>query len=159
MSQPPQRVDAPPPPQILDGAPLDEQDRRLRTIMAEIETKQLDFLDNAGKSLIERTATLLAVVFAVIAFGEQFPPVYLQAPLAKFLILFALLFYLASMFLAMRAVQPRPYKRFDYNASAMRTELERMVANKVRSVWWAGTLFWLATVLLMGLVVLLVLGA
>lgn len=159
MSQSPHRLDAAPPPEILDSQPLDEQDRRLRTVMAEIETKQLDFLDNAGKSLIERIATLLAVVFAVIAFGEKFPPVYLRDPLAKGLILGALVCYLGSMFLAMRAVQPRPYRRFDYNASGMRTELERMVANKVRSVWLAGALFWLGSLLLVGLVGLLVLAA
>ena len=42
--------------------------------MTDLEKKQPDLLDEAGKSIIERIATFLAILFAVTALGSNFPP-------------------------------------------------------------------------------------
>ena len=51
---------------------LSEDDKRLVTLFADMRGKQLDFLDEAGKSVIERIATFLAVLFAVTALATTF---------------------------------------------------------------------------------------
>ena len=131
-----------------------EEKRRLKGIFAEIESKQLDFLDEAGKSIIERIATLLAVLFAVTAFGGNFPPKYLVGNgLAKFLVIAILVSYLTAMGMGIWAIQPRSYGLYRYNLTRMKQEFDRIVLHKKRWVQWAGIVFALGTVALAGLVV------
>ena len=46
---------------MLQAEPPSDEDKRLVALFSDIESKQLEFLDGAGKSIIERIATLLAL--------------------------------------------------------------------------------------------------
>lgn len=136
-------------PPIIDGIPPNEAQKRLATFFAESESKQVEFLDGAAKRIIELTTALLGVLFAVIAFGDKFPPPYLQGnPLAKFLGVVTLTSYVMSMLLAFRAVQPRDYKLYRSNLDGMRDELDKILRDKKQPLWLAGLLFWIGSVLL-----------
>ncbi len=64
-----------------DSQEPSEEGKRLSKLFDDLESKRLDFLDNAGKSLIERIATFLTVLFGITAFGSNFPPAYLKSNL------------------------------------------------------------------------------
>lgn len=130
---------------------------RLKAAFADLENKQPDFLDEAGKSIIERTATFLAILFAVTAFGGNFPPKYLVGNMwAKLMVIAILLCYLVAMGLGMLAIQPRHYDQYRYNVSRMGKEWERLITYKKRLVQWGGILFGLGTLALAGLIVSIV---
>src|SRR5947207_10735813 len=92
---------------IIDSEqPTDEQ-KQLIFLFNDMEKRRLDFLDEAGKSVIERTATFLAILFAVTAFGSNFPPKYLTVDHWEKYLLIAILFcYLLAMGMGMWAIQP-----------------------------------------------------
>ena len=50
-----------------------EEKQRLKATFADMEKNELAFLDEAGKSVIERVATF-AILFGVTAFGNSFSP-------------------------------------------------------------------------------------
>lgn len=136
-------------PPIIDAPEAPDEAKRLAAIFDEMEIKQLEFLDQAAKSLIERTAALLAVLFAVTAFGDTFPPPYLRDNLpAKFLAMVALAFYIFAMMAGMLALHPRFYPRHRYNLTMMRLEFEKLIDGKMRPLQFAGLLFWLGSVTL-----------
>ncbi len=145
-------------PPIIEATPASDEDKRLVQVFADMETKQLDFLDQAGKSIIERIAALLAVLFAITAFGDKFPPPYLRGnDVAKFLAILTMVLYLVAMYLGMQAIQPRKYSLYRHNLAGMKQELEKIVNDKVRAVRWAGTFFCLgsaALALLIGSIIL-----
>ena len=126
-------------------APLSEDDRRLQIIFETIETNQLTTLDEATKGVVDRVSTMLAVVFAVTAFGDSFPPPYLNDILNRWLLVITLLTYLGAMAIASRALAPRFYQLFRHNLSGMRAELNKIIESKYRLSWWAGLLFWIGT--------------
>src|SRR5215213_9662084 len=110
---PPAPADEASQPPIIDSTPPTEEQKRLVAFFAEAESKQVDFLDEAGKRIIELTTALLGVLFAVLAFGDTFPPPYLKDnPVSKFLSLSALAMYVIAMLMALRTVQPRDYKLY-----------------------------------------------
>ena len=142
---------------MLQAEPPGDEHKRLVSLFSDIESKQLEFLDGAGKSIIERIATLLAVVFAVMAFGGNFPPKYLVGNFwTKVMVFVVLACYLLSMVLGMLAIQPRSYDLYRENVTRMRRELERMIAWKKRWVFWAGILFALGTAALAVLIALII---
>ena len=144
-------------PMLPAERPTDEQ-KRLVTLFSDMESKQLDFLDQAGKSLIERIATLLAVLFAVIAFGSNFPPKYLVGNTwAKAMVFAVLGCYLLAMGLGLLAIQPRSYNLYRENVTRMRSELDRIITWKKSCVWLGGVLFALGTVALAVLIGLIIL--
>ena len=111
---------------IVEGAPLDDADKRLITLFDKLEEGQLDFLDQAGKRVIELSTAMLAVLFGVTAFGKDFPPPYLAGnSAAKALAVVTLLGYLL-------ALQPRRYRRSHHGLTRLRQELERMMDTKIR---------------------------
>ncbi len=131
-----------------------EEKQRLKTIFTDMESKQLDFLDAAGKSIIERIATFLTVLFAVTAFGSNFPPPYLKGnTVAKSLVVAVLFCYLLAMGMGILAIQPRSYDLYRYNMTRMKKEWNRIITYKKRWVRWAGILFGLGTVALAWLIV------
>ena len=143
---------------MLSAEPPTDEHKRLVALFSDMESKQLEFLDGAGKSIIERIATLLAVVFAVMAFGGNFPPKYLVGHFwTKVMVFVVLACYLLSMVLGMLAIQPRSYDLYRENVTRMRRELERMIAWKKRWVFWAGILFALGTAALAVLIALIIL--
>ena len=147
-------------PPIIEAQPVSDEDRRLLAVFAEIESKQLDFLDQAGKSVIERIAALLAVLFAVTAFGDTFPPPYLQGnDVAKLLVIATMICYMAAMFMGMQAIQPRTYSLYRHNLTRMRQELDKIVDYKSRTVRLAGGLFWLGSATLSLLIGSIILAA
>jgi hypothetical protein len=134
-----------------------EEKQRLKAAFADMEKNQLALLDDAGKSVIERVATFLAILFGVTAFGSSFPPAYLKNnPVNKYLIILILLCYLIAMALGMFAIQPRSYTWHRYQAKEMAKTWQDILAYKKRLVQWAGMLFALGTVLLAVLIVSLI---
>jgi hypothetical protein len=142
-----------PDPPILEGRKPTAEEERLVELFAEIERKQLDFLDQAAKRIIELVTALLGILFAVIAFGNDFPPPYLAGNLvAKFLSGAALVCYLGALLVALWALQPRTYKHYHHNLTGMQEELQRMIDDKARPLRVAGILFGAGSILLAVLV-------
>ncbi len=55
---------------IYDAQEPSEESKQLVALFHDLDSRQLDFLDAAAKSIIERVATFLAIVFGVTAFGS-----------------------------------------------------------------------------------------
>src|SRR5438876_3558 len=128
--------------EIVQGQEPSEEDTRLIKLFDGMEDKQLDFLDESGKSIIERIATFLAVLFGVTALGNNFPPPYLKGNYtAKWLVIVTLVFYLLAMMAGVLAIQPRIYRRYTHNLSALGRELGRIRRYKMRWLRVAGVLF------------------
>ena len=141
---------------IQDSQEPSEEGKRLVALFTEMDNKQLDFLDESGKSIIERIATFLAVLFGVTVLSNTFPPKYLGNPTAKVLVIITLLFYLAAMTSGLLVIQPRSYRRYLYNVSALGRELERITRHKIVWLRIAGILFALGTVALAVLIISIV---
>ena len=141
---------------IQDSQEPSEEGKRLVALFTEMDNKQLDFLDESGKSIIERIATFLAVLFGVTVLSNTFPPKYLGNPTAKVLVIITLLFYLAAMTSGLLVIQPRSYRRYLYNVSALGRELERITRHKIVWLRVAGILFALGTVALAVLIISIV---
>jgi hypothetical protein len=139
------------------GKPPTDEQEQLVALFNTLESQQLEFLDQAGKRVIELSTGLLGILFAVIAFGDKFPPTYLQGNVAaKGLTVAAVALYLAAILVAVLGIQPRDYQRYRHNLSAMRDELGKIVNHKARWVQAAALLFVLATLALAALIALLV---
>jgi hypothetical protein len=142
---------------IIKANSLSSQQKMLVELFADLDSKQLDVLDNAGKSIIERIATFLTVLFAVTAFGSNFPPPYLRSnAYNKYFVIAILACYLSAMGAGMWALQPRQYKSYKNNLTEMNKEYERMVAHKKRWVEGAGILFALGSVALVALIIAII---
>lgn len=133
-------------------AEVDEQQaeiQRLREIFADLEKKQPDILDETAKSLIERVAAFLALLFGVIALGGTFPPRFLVGrPGVTLLILGILALYLLSLGAALWALQPRNYSAYRYNMTRLAKEWQRLLQQKRRWTRTASLLFALGTIAL-----------
>lgn len=146
-------------PPIVEGVPPTDEQKRLVALFDEMEKKQIEFLDGAGKRIVELCTALLGVFFGVLAFGDKFPPPYLAGSRpAQVLTLGTLVFYVAAMLAGLYAVQPREYRRYQHNLTEMRRELQRIIGFKSKWVRVAGGLFFLGTVWLALLIVAIVLG-
>ncbi|MFQ5804449.1 MAG: hypothetical protein ACE5JQ_16285 [Candidatus Methylomirabilales bacterium] len=144
------RSDSPPEgPPVLEGVPPSEEQKRLVALFDEMEKKQVDFLDQASKRIVELCVALLGVFFAVIALGDTYPPPFLQGnDPARVLTFATLAFYLAAMLTGVLAIQPREYRRYRYNLTEMRNVLDEIVRFKKRWVQVAGILFVLGSLTL-----------
>src|SRR5438105_10357685 len=134
---------------IQDSQEPSEESKQLVALFTDMESKQLDFLDESGKSIIERIATFLAVLFAITAFSSNFPPPYLKGNLlAKVLVIITLVLYLAAMGAGIWAIQPRYYLRYLYNVTELGKVLEKITKHKMFWLRVAGILFALGTLAL-----------
>ena len=134
-----------------------EKRQRLKDIFFDLEKKQPDFLDEAAKSIIERIATFLAILFAVIALGGTFPPKFLlHNTLNTVLVIAILICYLVAMGMGMRAIQPRNYNLYEFNMTRQEKEWKHLIARKKFWVRFAGILFGLGTLVLAVLIVFIV---
>jgi len=141
----------------ITGEELSEEDKHIINLFSDMRSKQLDFLDEAGKSVLERIATFLAVLFGVTAFGNTFPPLYLKGNLpAKFLIGATLVFYLLSLFAATRVVHPFSYSYNTMRIDMMKDALARMTTRKIRWLNRANILFTLGSITLGVLIVTII---
>jgi hypothetical protein len=146
-----------PPSPIQDSQEPSEEGKHLVALFTEMESKQLNFLDAAGKSIIERVSALLAVLFAVAAFSGTFPPAYLKGNLAaKVFVIATLILYFLSLGAGMRGIQPRYYKHYTYRVSELGPELEKITKHKMRWLRVAGVLFALGTATLAILIITII---
>jgi hypothetical protein len=145
---------------VYQGEPLNDEQKRLNALFDEMKKGQLTFLDEAGKRIIELSTGLLGVLFAVTAFGKDFPPPYLKDNLtARWLGIGVLVALIIALLAGVLTVQPRNYDYFEHNLTEMRKQLQKIVDHK--SLWmkfatWAffagalllailiGTLIWSA---------------
>jgi hypothetical protein len=147
-------------PPILEGQPLNDEQKRISALFDEMKKNQLIFLDEAGKRIIELTTGLLGLLFAVTAFGKDFPPPYLSAnPARQGLAVAALAAFALALLFGVLTVQPRHYDNYETNLTRMRKELDRIVTYKSRCMAVATWAFFVAALLLAVLVGALVLGA
>lgn len=142
---------------VYDAHEPSEASKRVTVIFDDMESKQLDNLNDAGKSLIERIATFLGVLFGLSILSNTFPPSYLKGntPI-KVLLIAALAGYLLAIGAALWATQVRFYHRYTYNATRSQAELTMMIRHKVGWLRIANVLFALATVLLAALLIVIV---
>jgi len=144
-------------PPILEGKPPSEEQKRLNALFDEMKKNQLTFLDEAGKRIIELSTGLLGVLFAVTAFGKDFPPSYLKGNLLmQTLVVATLVIFVTAVLTGALTVQPRNYDFYEHNLSAMRTELEKIVAYKSRWMKIATWFFFFGIVMLAILISILV---
>src|SRR2546422_9372143 len=142
---------------VYDAHEPSEASRRVAATFDEMESKQLDNLNDAGKSLIERIATFLGVLFGLSILSNNFPPPYLKGNTpVKVLLIAALIGYLLAIGAALWATQVRFYHRYTYNATRSQAELAKMIRRKVSWLRLANLLFALGTMLLAVLLVVIV---
>jgi len=142
---------------IYDAHEPSEASQRISAIFDEMESKQLDNLNDAGKSLIERIATFLGVLFGLSILSSNFPPPYLKGNTpVKVLLIAALVGYLLAIGTALWATQVRYYHRYTYNATRSQAELTAMIRRKVGWLRAANILFALGTVVLAALLIVIV---
>jgi hypothetical protein len=146
-------------PPILAGKPLSDEQKRLNALFDEMKKDQLTFLDEAGKRIIELSTGLLGVLFAVTAFGKDFPPPYLKAsPHSQWLAIAVLSVFVLALLFGVLTVQPRNYDYYEYNLTQMQKELDKIVAYKSFCMKVATWAFFAGTLLLAALVGVLVLA-
>ncbi len=134
-----------------------EDAQELLTFFTEIERKQIDFLNESGKSLVERISTFLALLLGASVLSNTFPATYLKGDvLARVCIIVALGAYLCAMGAALWAIQPRFYRRSLYNTSELGRERERITRQKMRWLRLAGIFFLGGSIFLAALIVNLV---
>jgi hypothetical protein len=139
---------------IYDAEEPTEESRRLTTIFSNLESRQLESLDETSRSIIGRVPILLVVLLAAISFGNIFTSVYLNGNLfPKTLIIATIIFYLLAMAISALVVRPRKYRVYQYNVSRMRVTLEAIIAYKMRYVLWANIFFMLGSIALAALIV------
>ena len=142
---------------VIEGQEPSEESKQLVALFHDLESRQLDFLDEAAKSVVERVATFLAILFGVTAFGSTFPPPYLKDnTAAKTLVIVTLVLYLIALGAGMWAIQPRYYRGYIYNLSRMKKELEKITKRKMFWLRFAGILFAVGSVTLAALVVAII---
>lgn len=148
-----------PPVEIQDGQEPSAEDKLAVEIFSDARKNQLNFLDDSGKTMIERIATFLAVLFGITALSTSFPPAYLKGNLpAKVMVMVTLVLYLLAMATAMLVILPRTYNIPIHNVTRMNEELKRITAYKMRYLRVAGVLFALGSVALAILIVLIIWG-
>lgn len=149
----PQQEDIP----LYDAHEPSEASKRVTALFDDMESKQLDNLNDAGKSLIERIATFLGVLFGLSILSNNFPPSYLKGNTpVKVLLIAALSAYLLALGAALWATQVRFYSRYTYNATRSQTALAKMIRHKIGWLRLANILFALGTILLAALLIVIV---
>ena len=131
-------------PQIptYQAKPPSEESKQINALFADMRGKQLDFLDESGKSLIERIATFLAVLFGVTVLSSTFPPPYLKGNVpAKIVVVFTLILYIAALLSAIRAVRPFPYDYGEASVTSKKEAMQAMTKHKTRWLTYANNLF------------------
>jgi hypothetical protein len=137
-------------PPIIDAEESLEGGQHLDTIFDDLESKQIDTLDEASKALIERIAIFIGVLFGVTVLNNTFPPPYLKGNIqAKVVITIALVCFLFSIAAAVWSLRVRTYQRYTYNITETDKELRRMLRHKQTWLHWANILIALAILLIL----------
>ena len=144
-------------PPIIDAEESAEENQRLDVIFDDLESKQIDTLDDASKALIERIAIFVGVLFGVTVLNNTFPPPYLKGNIqAKVVITIALVCFLFSIAAAAWSLRVRTYRRYTYNITGADKELQRLLRHKQTWLRWANILFALGGIALATLLILIV---
>jgi hypothetical protein len=152
-----QQQQQPQPFPVYDAHEPSEASKRVATIFDDMEGKQLDALNDAGKSLIERVATFLGVLFGLSILNSTFPLSFLKGNTPVKVFLFAALAgYLLAIGAALWATQVRFYHRYTFNATRSQAELAQMIRQKVTWLRLANLFFALGTMLLAVLLLVIV---
>lgn len=142
---------------IQDSQKPSAESQQLIDLFADMEQKQIDFLNDSGKSLIERISTFLAILLGLSVLSNSFPPTYLKGDgFARILIILILLCYFIAMMAAMWAIQPRFYRRYLYNISALDRERDKITRQKMLWLRISGTFFLAGSLALIFLIVAIV---
>jgi hypothetical protein len=142
---------------IYNAEEPSEDVRRIKAAFDDIESKQIDTLDESGKSLIERIATFLGVLFGVSVLSNNFPPPYLKGnTTAKVMIIITLVCFLLAIGAGIWATQVRYYHRYTYNVSEMDKQLKTIIRHKVIWLRVANLLFALGAIALAGLLIVII---
>ena len=110
------------------------EDLKLMATFADLRKNQITFLNEAGKRVIELSTGMLGVLFAVMAFGNNFPPPYLKNGTAQFLAVLTLALFFLALLAGFVCVQPQEYKDYPHNLTAMREELVQH--NQWKAFWF-----------------------
>ncbi len=128
--------------------------REAAELFLDLERKQIDFLNEAGKSLIERISTFLAILLGASVLSNSFPPTYLKGDLlARVIIFLTLGCYILAMGIVMWNIRPRWYRHYLHNMSALVRVRDRMIQQKMLYLRISGVLFLLGSVSLAVLIV------
>ncbi len=147
-------------PPIYSGEAVSPEADRLVSLFDELEKKQIEFLDEANKRLIELSSALLGLLFAVTAFGDKFPPDYVKDnTFSKTLIVLVLVLYLSSLLFGFLGVKPRKHQRHEYSLTDLHQELSEITTYKARFFQIGSVAFFLASLCLAFLVGSVVLNA
>jgi hypothetical protein len=147
-------------PPILQGRPATAQEEALVALWDAFAKEQAPFLDAANKRVVELVTAVLGLFLAVLAFGKEFPPPYLQGnTLAQITAVFTLICFVAALLAAVWGLTPRPYRHAGADLTLMRSELERMIDFKYQRYQLALWSFAAGCVLLALLIGALVVGA
>ena len=132
---------------IYEGTVASDTDSRLVDLFDEMDKHQIVFLDEANKRIVELTTLLLGILFVVTAFGDKYPPPYLEAnSFNQVMAITTLGFYITAMLVGFMGVKPRQYKHFESNLSEMRKELRNIMDVKSRYFKIGSILFFLGSV-------------
>src|SRR2546423_1996221 len=105
-------------PPIQDTREPSEESKHTKAVFDDLETKQLETLDESGKSIIERIATFLGVLFGISILSNNFPPPYLKGnSAAKVMIIVTLACFLLAIGAGIWETQVRYYNRYTHNVS------------------------------------------
>jgi hypothetical protein len=138
---------------VTESSVETENGEEIQRFIDELELGQLESMEGAARRLFEVITALLALVFAAIAFGADFPPAYVRAgPIGPMLLLIILVLFLLAMSLAWSCQRPLLYSRFRDDPSGMRAALDKAERRKIRGLRWAGRIFWLGSIALAVLV-------
>jgi hypothetical protein len=130
-----------------------EDDTRLKVLFDEMSKKQVEFLDEAGKRIIEMVTVLLGLLIGIAAFDKDFPPPYLKNdPIAKIIIIFSMVTYILAMLAGFMTVQPRQYRQYFYNLTLLESEFRKITQFKLVFFRIGSILFFLGSLSLVVLI-------
>lgn len=132
-------------PPVLQGRKPSDDNQRLLKVFEELETKQIEFLDELAKHVIEMVSVLFGALITVFALGKDFPPPYFAEASNKYLGVGIFALYALALLCAVGCVFPRSYRRYTHNLTRLRAEFDRLAAHKLRWARLSGGLFVLGT--------------
>lgn len=148
------------PPPIIEARAPTEDEVRLAKLFDDLETKQLEFLDEGAKRIAELCTAVLTLLFAITAFGDKFPPAYMKGnSLTTSFAILTLVLFLVALLASLTAALPREYKRYRHNLTEMRSVLDDIVSHKLLWVRIAGVSFLLGMAGLASFMVIVLLSA
>jgi hypothetical protein len=131
----------------VESSPLTADDERLEKLFDEMESGSLETLENAARQIITLSTALLGAFFGLLAFKDA--PTYLGFVEIKAIGAIALIAFLSSLLLALRAVSPYPYEFPQASLTAKRKVLDELLIRKQDSLSLASWIFGIGAFLML----------